>query len=436
MTDTRSRVVQLNERRMTVWNEAQRFLDDIQRRGGDMSAADTAQWGRYNDELTDLADEVDKVVARETREAEGAALRDTLPGVFGDARPVDHADAALRSVLRGDIDPKTGRPATLTLPLEKVAKERSLLRQGADAHEIRQLVWDTGSVGSAVPVSMARTLYEYLEASNAMFRAPTTRINTSAGEPMDFPKLTAHSIATQVSGQGTQFAGTDPTFNKVRFDAYKYGQLVRVSNEVVSDTAVDIVRFLGRDLGRALGRVIATDLVVGSGTGEPRGIMTALAGNGAGSVMTGGTAIGPSYNFLIDMQYGVVDEYRMHDSVGWLLRDSTAGTIRKLRDGAGGTVGAALWQPSLTQGISGGEPDRLLGDPVFRDSNVAAQGSNARLAAYGDFSAYYIRTVGDVVIERSDDRYFDTDEVAIRAKWRVDGDLMDYGALVTGVMNV
>jgi hypothetical protein len=37
---------------------------------------------------------------------------------------------------------------------------------------------------------------------------------------------------------------------------------------------------------------------------------------------------------------------------------------------------------------------------------------------------------------RDDSRYFDTDQVAIRAKWRIDGDLLDYASNASLVMNV
>ena len=64
-----------------------------------------------------------------------------------------------------------------------------------------------------------------------------------------------------------------------------------------------------------------------------------------------------------------------------------------------------------------------------RSSNVAALGSDAKTVAYGDFSAYYIRTVGNIVVERDDSRYFDTDQVGVRGKWRVDGALIDTPAV-------
>jgi HK97 family phage major capsid protein len=155
--------------------------------------------------------------------------------------------------------------------------------------------------------------------------------------------------------------------------------------------------------------------------------MTALVGSG--TIATGGTLITPTVEKLIDLQYSVNDEYRESPACAWLMKDSTAGTLRTLRDGAGGTVGAFIWEPSLTSGIINGTPDRLLGRPVFVDSNVAAQGSNAKIIAFGDFSAVYIRTVGNAIVERDSSPGFATDETWFRAKTRVDSEVADLTAL-------
>ena len=163
--------------------------------------------------------------------------------------------------------------------------------------------------------------------------------------------------------------------------------------------------------------------------------MTILAGAGTNApVKTGGSLIAPTVEKYIDLQYSINDAYRRN--AAWLMKDSTAGTIRKLRDGAGGTVGAFLWEPSLTAGLQNGTPDRFLGSPVYVDTNCAAAGSNAILATYGDFSQYTIRTVGNPMIERDDSVYFATDEAAFRGKWRVGGNHRQVGGLNTLVQNV
>lgn len=420
--DIRAHVIALNEKRLKAAHALQTHIDECHTRhpGETFSEEERAKYDRINDEITTIESEVRAFVDQETREQESATLRAANESLFG-APAVDKAEDNEADTLRKWFRGEGNR--VLDIDLTRAIHAREAVRNGADGAELRSLLWDTGSVGSTVPVTLASTLYEYLEASVAMFRAPTTKVTTSGGEAMQFPKLAAHAIATQVVAQGTAIGGTDPTFARMQLDAYKYGQLVQVASEVIEDSAIDIVSFVGRDVGRGIGRLIDADLVVGTGSGEPNGIMTAQVG--AGTISTGGSLINASYELLVDLVYSVNDEYRASGSAGWLLKDATAGYLRKLRDGAGGTVGAVLWEPSLTAGIQGGQPDRLLGYPVYPDPNVAAQGSAAKSIGFGDFSSYYVRQVGSIRLERSDDYAFNTDLVTFRGKWRADGDSID-----------
>jgi HK97 family phage major capsid protein len=266
-----------------------------------------------------------------------------------------------------------------------------------------------------------------MTASVALMGMPTTKVVTAGGNALDFPKVNAHGIGTQVIAQGTAIGGTDPTFAKMTLDAFKYGQLLKLSSEVIQDSGVDILGFVAGNIARAVGEVVATDLAVGSGSGEPNGVMTSVTG--AGTIATGGSLIDPTYEKLIDLVYSVNGNYRARPSTAWLTRDLTAAALRKLRDGAGGTEGAPLWQPSVTHGLTHAEPDLLLGYPVYTDPNVASLASNAKVIAFGDFSAYYIRIASGFTLERSDDFAFDTDLVTFRGKTRVDGDNIDANAI-------
>lgn len=423
----------LNEERMKVWHQAQ----DILTRASDAKRSLLASEQRDFDRLSARIDEIDRerdvYVQAERREREAAEIRETELRDLGShtVRGRDNAEARMLTEFLTPHSPTH----SLDIPFANAWHERALIRDGASASEARALAWDTGSVASAVPITTARTLYEYMEASIAMFRAPVTRVPTASGEQMKVPRLGAHAIATQVSGQGTAFAGTDPTFQAMTLDAYKYGEICVVASEVLTDAVVDIGQFLARDLGRALGRKVDTDLVTGSGSGKPNGIANAAAS--CGSATTGGSLITPTYEKLVDTVYGINDSYRNMGNAGWLIHDTTAAVIRKLRADAGGTTGMPLWQPSVTAGIIGGQPDTLLGFPVYTDPNVASCASNARIALFTDFSAYYLRTVNPgVVVERDDSVYFATDQVAVRAKIRVDGDLVDTNACYSLVQNV
>jgi HK97 family phage major capsid protein len=120
---------------------------------------------------------------------------------------------------------------------------------------------------------------------------------------------------------------------------------------------------------------------------------------------------------LIDLYYSVIAPYRNSTSCGWLMRDATLGSARKLKD----SQGQYLWQPSIQVGA----PDMLLGKPVHTDPNVAAIALNAKSVAFGDISQYFVRMAGGVRFERSDDYAFNSDLVTFRAIIRADGLLVD-----------
>jgi HK97 family phage major capsid protein len=430
-------LVVLNETRARVWNEAKGFLDDIAtKHGGEMNAEQREQWTRYNERIDGIDMDIRSIAGREQSESESAVAREAMERQFGAAnvarQEAVEADS-LRSFLRGEtparpyVDEDGVRGMGFQVDIGPAARRYEAIRAGATAEEVRALAWDTGSVASGVPVITADSLYQYVTASIAAMRMPTYKFTTATGAQMKFPRQNAHSIATQVSGQGTTLAGTDPTYLSMTLDAFKYAELIKVSNEVLQDTGFDIVSHVSQQIGRAIGEVVGTDLVVGTGSGQPNGIMTAITG--AGTIATGGSLIDPTYEKLVDLVYSVNGNYRARPSAAFLMRDLTAANIRKLRDGSGGTLGAVLWAPSLTQGIQGAEPGLLLGYPVWTDPNVASLASNAKVVAFGDFSAYWIRTSSNFTFERDDSRYFDTDEVGFRGKVRVDGDCIDTTAI-------
>ena len=425
----------LTQRRQRAWNEAQNLLDHAATQRRDMTAEENQSWSRMMREIDDLDAELrDKAEARD-RAHLAASLRDSTLSVFGGARVGAHdlrAGENLRQWLTGANDPSV--PRSMTIDLKAAFRERELLRQGASPDEIRALAWDASSGSLTVPTTFSRTLVEVLEANIAALRMGATKMVTTSGENMTLPVLATHAIGTQVSGQGTTFAGTDPVFTNVALPVYKFGQLIKASSELVQDAAFDIGAFIARDLGYSLARVVDTDLILGTGTGEPTGYTT-LAGAGTNApVKTGGSLIAPTVEKYLDALYTINDNAR--ERAVWLAKDSTAGTIRKLRDGAGGTVGAFLWDPSMTNGIAGGQPDRFLGKPFFTDANCAAQGSNAIVATIGDPTEYVIRTVGDVQIDRDDSVFYASDEYAYRGKWRVGGAHTRKGDVAQLVMNV
>lgn len=410
----RERMRALNATRLNAWEEGKDLLERAT--GREMTAEERQTWNRISNHMTDLDGEIRQLATEMERDQLSDQLREGHLQLFGEARAAGTppGDRSLRRWLAGANDPT--QPRSLNIDLRGALKERELVRSGASPSELRNAMqWDSTSGSLVVPTSMAHAVVEKLEESIAAFRMGCTQLVTTSGENLKLPTVSTHAVGTQVSGQGVAFAGTDPVFGSVDLNTYKYGQLVAVSSELIEDSAVDIAAWLGRDLGYALGRVVDADLIAGTGSGEPTGF-SILAGSGTNTpIKSGGSLIFPPIEKWVDLAYSVNDAAR--ENAVWLLRDSVAGSLRKIRADAGGTTGQFMWQPSAIAG----QPDLFLGHPVFTDVNCAAAGSDARLATFGDPREYVVRLVNGVQIDRSDDVYFASDQVALRSRLRVGG---------------
>lgn len=400
----------LTEARNRAWNEAKAIMD----RAADETRAPSAEERAATDKAFADIDAIDAQIKGLTDRARIEAESDVARAEWGKIiHPdvVESAEArsnnAFDQFLRGQSSQRSW-----DVDFRAVANEKRAIRSGARGTEFRDLVVGTATAGgNTVPTSFVRALYDFLEVFSGMRRTNATIITTAGGEKLEFPKVTTGGTAV-LTAEGSAIAENDPTFGKMTLDAFKYGQLLQYSFELAQDTGVDLLGFAARDFGRALGRATDTAYVLGTGSNEPQGIMTA-----AGTGTTGGTGVlgVPTFDDLITMVYSVNEEYRQ--GAQWLMRDATAAAIRKLKD----NDGQYLWQPSQQVGT----PDRLLGFEVVTDPNVAATGVDANSLAFGDFSTFYIRDVGAVRIERSDDFAFANDLATWRGVLRTDSDLID-----------
>jgi HK97 family phage major capsid protein len=243
-------------------------------------------------------------------------------------------------------------------------------------------------------------------------------IRTAGGENLQIPRTNAYSTAAQVA-QGSAFAESDPTFQSfLTLGAYKHGFLVQVSREMVEDSGVDLLGFLAEQAGIAIGVALGSATTLGSGSNAPTGIITA-----AGTGVTGSTAVSGAFTAdnLIDLAYSVNSAYRRMPNTGWQMKGTTIAATRKLKD----TYGQYLFQPSL----QAGQPDQLLGYPIYENPDMAAVATAAKSVLFGNYRQYHIRLAGGISFDRSDDYAFANDLITFRARVRADGGLAQQGAV-------
>jgi HK97 family phage major capsid protein len=399
----------LVEARQKAWHEAKALMTRATDEKRELDGEEQAQLDRIWSDIDAKDVQIKDITARAQSERETDIAREAYADLV---RPVEAPVVdAVDAFLRGQTSARF-----IDIDIRKAAAEKRAIRAGAGVKELRDLTTVAAAGGSTIPTSFERTLYDFLETVSGV-RQIAQVITTTGGENLDLPKVASHGTAAIV-GEGTAIAEADPSFAKVTLGAWKFGQLLQMSAELLQDSGVDIVGFAAADMGRALGRVTGAAYATGTGSNQPQGVMTSI-----GTGVTGGTGVAgvPTIANLTDLVYSLGDPgYRANAS--FLMRDATAGKIRNLVN----TSGDFLWQPS----VQAGQPDRLLGFPVVTDPNIAATAVNANSVAFGDFQAgFVIRDAGSIRIDRSDDFAFSADLATWRAVLRTDSDLRDANAI-------
>lgn len=407
-------VKRLRDRRANVWEQAKELADTAAEENRAFSSEEQGTWDGLNGELEKLDQRIKAALEVEERARQADEAFERVAGKPADPAVPQHdrqGDSELRAFLRGEH----GAPRAYDVLPQGPVNFRDLSKLTA------------GAGGNVVPTSFYDRLVAHMIETSSILQAGATVLNTSSGEVIQVPKTTAHSSAGIVTEAAT-ITESDPAFGQIALGAFKYGTMIQISRELLTDTGVDLEGYLSMQAGRALGNAFGAHAITGTGTGQPRGVVTdatvgetgAAAGGGFGAQATAGQGA----DHLIDLYHSVISPYRMSQSCRWIMNDTTAGAVRKLKT----TDGQYIWQPS----VIAGQPDTILGKPVLTDPNVAAIGSSTKSVIFGDISQYFVRLAGGVRFERSDEFAFNSDLVTFRALMRADAALVD----LTGAVKV
>ena len=238
-------------------------------------------------------------------------------------------------------------------------------------------------------------------------------LRTATGNDLPWPTVNDTSNAGALLAENTQDSEQDVAFGVMTLGAYKYtSKIVRVSVELLQDSAFNLGAELGSLLGERLGRIQNTHATTGTGSSQPNGVVTAgTLGKTAAAVAA------VTSNEIIDLYHSVGRAYR--GGASFMANDSTLAAIRQLKDGDS----QYLWQP----GMQAGQPDRLFGAPVLVNDDMATLATGNKTIIFGDLSKYKMREVLGVTLVRMVERYADYHQVGFVAITRFDGDLLNAG---------
>jgi len=331
-------------------------------------------------------------------------------------RGLDHT-VALRIAATGSDDYRSAFGKRLADPLGRN------LTPAEFAAEARAASLTDNAGGYAVPFTLDPTLILTSDGSANPFRqiARVVPITTDTWNGVSTAGVTA-----AFSAEAAAITENSPTLAQPSIKAERATAVIDYSLEIGMDYPAfqsDMLMLLND----AKDTLEATKFAVGAGSGssEPKGIVTALAGTASEVNVAGSEGV-----------FAGVDLYALEEALGprfrpnasWVANKSIYNKVRQFDTNGG----AALWER-----IGAGLPPTLLGYPVHEASamdgvwDVAATANNY-IAILGDFRNYVIADrIGmsvEVVPHRVDGNGKLTGQRALFAYWRVGGDCVNIAA--------
>ena len=254
---------------------------------------------------------------------------------------------------------------------------------------INQVVHDTG-----VPGAQLRPLCTVLRVTSKDGYIPTLASATWAA----IAEEAAPTESTPVVGQ-------------VNFSLEKSGGMVKVSRELLEDSAINLPAFLSQIFQEAAGQFEDVGIISGNNTTQYAGIMS--DGDVAFYTMANATSVVGAD--LIGTYYALNAQHRANAS--WVMKSTIASLVNSIAITAAGVHSI----PSLTAAPA----DYILGRPnVLTDVTSGLGGtitSTEKIAIFGDFKQYYIFDRVGFTIRRNDSLYMGNDQVGFFASRRGDG---------------
>lgn len=381
---------ELRNQRARIWEQAKAFLDSHRDKNGILSAEDTETYERMEQDIVNLGKEIDRQ---------------------------DRLDAFERELKAPTSEPLTSKPdgAKMEMKTGRASDEYkknfwNALRSKYPLPSVTNAlqVGTDSEGGYLVPDEFERTLIEALEEEN-IFRRIATVIHSNSGD-RKIPVVASKGTAGWIDEEGL-YPESDDSFGQLSLGAYKLGTMIKISEELMNDSAFDMEGYITREFARRIGTKEEEAFFKGDGTGKPLGLLADTGGADIGVTTTGASITADD---VIDLYYSLRVPYRK--KAKWIMNDSTVSALRKLKD----QNGQYLWQPSLVAGT----PNTILGCEVISSPFMPSIAAGEKAIAFGDYSYYWIADRQGRTFKRLNELFATTGQVGFLGAQRVDGKLI------------
>ena len=398
-----SKIIELRNKRNTLWEQTKAFLEEHRDSNGLVASDAVEQYNKMAADVKALGDEIQRLEDQMEMDAKLSAPT---------SAPV-HAD------------PKAGsrKPARPTATAEYSDAFWNMMR-GNNTLEVRDAlsVGVDQNGGFTVPDEFERQLVQGLEENN-IFRTLAKTIRTNSGT-RTIPIATDSGSASWIE-EGAAIGESDMNFAQETLSAYKLGCMVKVSNELLNDSAFDIASYIAQRFGVRFGNAEEDAFINGTGPSanptttpsQPTGILTSLTAT-AGNTTKDATSV--HFDNIYKLYYSLKSPYRR--KAAFLCNETLLLQLMLLKDGNDNYI----WKP----GLEVGKPDTILGRPIYTSGympaieGTATKDKGKKVLLFGDFSYYWIADRQNRTLKRLNELYAVTDQVGFIGTQRVDGKLI------------
>ena len=370
----------LIEKRAKAWEGAKAFVESKKDKDGLLKDEDVQTYNEMEAKIAQFSSEIERVSRMEQMEKELSKPMNT---------------------------PLTGKPMAEKMQNEK--EQKNAMHKDAMLKALRSNFRQVDNVlqekvdadgGYLVPEEYDNRLIQSLEGENIMRQLGHT-LTTSGDHKIN---IAATTPAAAWIDEGGQLTFGEATFKQALLDAHKLHVAIKVTEELLYDSAFNLENYILEQFGKALANAEEDAFLNGDGTGKPTGVFHQTNG---GTYLTEVATL--KADDIINLIHALKRPYRK--GAVFILNDKTIAAIRKLKD----NNGAYMWQPSYQVG----EPDRLLGYPVY-----TSQFAPENKIAFGDFSYYNIGDRGTRSFKQLTELFVGNGMIGFVAKERVDGKLI------------
>ena len=252
-----------------------------------------------------------------------------------------------------------------------------------------------------VPVEFSTEYVKYLKAL-CPIRNFCKTLTTSNGHKIEIPVVNDSAVGVWINENDAKPLDEFASAN-ITLDAFKVvSKIVKVSEEMLRDSAIPLASILAEALGQRVARAQEAKFMVGSGTNEPQGIVT-----GAGVAGTTGTAASLAISDLLTLMYSVDSAYRDAPSAAFIVNDATLMALHNQR------LTATGGEPALvTDFREPRAPMTLFGRPIIVCGGMpSGTASGTAAAVFGDLSNFVIRDVQGIILKVTEHLYWANNQI-------------------------